>query len=379
LIFKKLAGQSPKGKTLDGDVGVKVLINNDRLETAFLRISSAISAHDDLPATLEIIAREALICLNAQRSTIFLVERKSGILKRQCTYAPNPLYEDVGLLEEEEMARKAFGLLRPFLLQEPKDFSDFFKYEEGGLRLTSLLCIPLSSRGKPIGALSVVLIKEGRSFAEKDLQFLSLFSNHASIAIENAHLQEELRMRINFRRSYQKYLDDTLNQLQNLPEEERGRIEEHIQRLLPGQKGGEKKSLEPQAREEVKGLGEDLSSSGKSGTDREKDDRAEEMSRMQFEDESLGLADQLIPGGVFIQTPNPKELGEQLILKFNMSDGKEPIEVACKVVWTNKYGIENNDSRRGMVVKFLNLEQETQKKIKEYIRSRNNFDETNFV
>jgi Tfp pilus assembly protein PilZ len=379
LIFKKRVGQSPKGRTLEGDVGVRALMDKDRLETAFFRISSAISAHDDLPTTLDLITRESLISLKAQRSTIFLMERKSGILKPQFTFAANPLYEEVNLLEEKEVARKASGLMRPFLLQEPKDFSDFFKYEERGQKITSLMCIPLSSRGKPIGALSVVLIKEGRSFSEKDMQFLSIFSNYASIAIENAHLQEELRKRIGFGRSYQKYLDDTLNQLGNLSEEERGRIEAHIKRLMQGQKADEEQSFEAQAKEEVEGVNEDLGSRREMGTDWGKEDRAEGVSRVEFADGSLGLADEVTPGGVFIRTPNPMELGEQFILKLNMSDGGQPIEAACKVIWTNRYGMESSDSRRGMVVKFSNLEQEAQKRIEEYIRSQNNSNEFNFV
>ena len=266
-----------------------------------------------------------------------------------------------------------------FLAARTEGFLRFLQIRRTRTKITSLLCIPLSSRGKPIGALSVVLIKEGRSFSEKDLQFLSIFGNYASIAIENAHLQEELRKRIGFGRSYQKYLDDTLNQLGNLSEEERGRIEAHIKRLMQGQKADEKQSLEPQAKEEVEGVNEDLGSSREMGTDRGKDDRAEGVSRVEFADGSLGLADEVTPGGVFIRTPNPMELGEQFILKLNMSDGRQPIEAACKVIWTNRYGRESHESRRGMVVKFSNLEQEAQKRIEEYIRSQNNSNELNFV
>jgi Tfp pilus assembly protein PilZ len=241
------------------------------------------------------------------------------------------------------------------------------------------LCIPLASRGKPIGALSVVLIKEGRAFSEKDLQLLSIFGNHASVAIENDHLQEELRKRMSFRRSYQKYLDDTLNQLENLPEEERRRIETHIKSLIQPQEADEKKPFEAQPREEVEGVKEGLGSNREWGTDQGMGDRAEGVSRLEFAGGSLGLADEVTPGGVFIRTPDPMELGEQFILKLNMSDGEQPIEVACKVIWTNSYGRESHDPRRGMVVKFLNLKQEAQKRIEEYIRSQNNFNELGFA
>jgi Tfp pilus assembly protein PilZ len=379
LIFKKPAGQSPKSKAIDDDIGVKAQMDEDRLETAFFRISSAISAHDDLPTTLELILRESLICLRAQRSTIFLLEKKSGILKPQFTYAPNPMYGNVGLLEEKEVARKAFGLMKSYLLQGPKDFSDFLKHQESEPKITSLMCMPLSSRGKPIGVLSLVLIKGDRGFAETGLPILSIFGNHASIAIENSHLQEELRKRINFQRSYQKYLDETLNQLQNLPEEERGRIEEHIRRLLPQQKAGEKESIKAHPMEEGEGVTGDLGVSEESRTDRGQDNRAGGMPRVEFGKESLSLADKLIPGGIFIRTPNPMELGEEFVLKLHILDGEEPIEVPCRVIWTNRYGRESNNSRRGMVIKLLKVQREDQKRIEECIRSQNDSNELNLV
>jgi Tfp pilus assembly protein PilZ len=52
-----------------------------------------------------------------------------------------------------------------------------------------------------------------------------------------------------------------------------------------------------------------------------------------------------------------------------MPDGGEPIELACKVIWTNKYGKETQDLRRGMGIKFLRLQPEVQKRIEEYIQS----------
>jgi Tfp pilus assembly protein PilZ len=100
---------------------------------------------------------------------------------------------------------------------------------------------------------------------------------------------------------------------------------------------------------------------------------------VEFADESLGLADEVTPGGVFIRTPNPMELGEQFILKLNMSDGGQPIEAACKVIWTNRYGRESHESRRGMVVKFLNLSNGVQERIEKCIKSQRNFGGKNFL
>jgi Tfp pilus assembly protein PilZ len=361
-LRKQILGQrikmQPWVETLEGSAAIS-------------QISAMISAHKDLPAILEAIVRESLQGLKAQRSSIFLLDGKSGILKSQYTYAPNPLDEQVSLFEEKEMARKAIKQISPLLLREPKDFVDFFKYEGRERKITSLLCMPLAPRGQAVGALSVVLINGGRSFSEKDLQFLSIYSNHASIAIENTQLQEEARKGDSLRRSYEGYLDDIISQLQNLSEEERARIEEHIKKLMQGQRAGERPFIEPRiGKEGPRGEGE-VPLAGEFGIHRAgQDDRPEGGLRVEFADSSLSLADDLTLGGVFIRTPNPMELGEQFVLKLHMSDGAEPIEVACKVIWTNKYGQESKNLRRGMGVKFLNLPDEVKKRVEEQIRSQ---------
>lgn len=145
-----------------------------------------IGVREDLTTILEFITRESLNYLKAHRSTNFLMEEKSGILKTRSIYAPDPLDGQVGLFEEKEIARKAIKQERSFWLQEPKDFEEFFKYERRKRKLTSLLNTPLYSLDKPIGAFSVVLINERRSSDEKNLKCLSLFRSQASMIIENA-------------------------------------------------------------------------------------------------------------------------------------------------------------------------------------------------
>jgi len=351
----------------------------ERLETALFQISSAIHAHQDLPKILELIVRESLDYLKAHRSTIFLIEGKSGILKKQCAYAIDPEDEQLSVLEEKEVARKALRQMSPLLLREPKDFSDFFRYEKRARKISSILCTPLLSRGKPIGVLSVILINEKNTFNEKNLKSLSLFGIQASIAIESAHLQEEVRKGVSLRKTYEEYLDDILSQLQNLSVEERRRIEEHIQRLMDAQKLGEKKSFEPPARKELERVDGDFGSGREWGSDRREEDRGEGLLRVEFADASWGLGDELSPGGMFIRTPNPMELGEQFGLKLQLPDGGEPVEAACKVIWTNRYGQESKHLRRGMGVKFLNLGDGVQKRIEKYIKSQRDFSEKNFL
>ena len=337
--------------------------------TAFFQISSLISAHKDLPTILELIARESLNCLKAHRSTIFVLDEKSGILKAQFTNVPNPEDEQVCLYEEKEVARKVLKQGSPLLLRDANAFSDFFKYEERKRRITSLLGIPIFSQGRPAATISVVLINGGRSFDENDLEFLSIFGNYASIAVDNTYLQEEVRKGASYRKSYRGYLDEILKQLQTISEEERRRVEEHILRLMPAAGPSETQMAEPPTGKVVGGDGAAAAVPEVAAATRT-EERSEGMAKVELEDSALGIADDLAPGGVFIRTPNPMDLGEQFVLKLHMSDGGGPIEMACKVIWTNKYGKESQHLRRGMGVKFLNVADDLQKRVEDFIKEQ---------
>ena len=109
-----------------------------------------------------------------------------------------------------------------------------------------------------------------------------------------------------------------------------------------------------------------------SGINRRQDERVETIVRVEFEEQYWGFTKNLSKGGAFILTPDPMDLGEEFFMKLHMPDGGEPIEVTCKVVWTNKYGKETHDMRRGMGIKFLRLQPKVQDRIEEYIKSRKN-------
>jgi uncharacterized protein (TIGR02266 family) len=370
MTFGKLLGQSPKREIIHRDIReTKALIHMDGLEKAFVQISSVINAHKDLNKILEVIVQESLKCLKAHRSTIFLLDEKSGALKTQFTHVSDPLSEQVGLNEEREVARKTLQQNGPSLLRGPEDFSTFFKYDERKRKITSLMSIPISFQGKTNRILSAVLINEEYSFDEKTLQFFSSFANYASIAIENAHLLEEVRKGESFRIIYERYLDNILNQLQSLHQKEQERIESHLVELPAEQKIDQTEILEGQTTEELRGVRGTITLIKESGLDRRKDERVELIVRVEFEEEYWGFTKNLSKGGAFILTPDPLELGDEFLLKIHMPDGREPIEVACKVTWTNQYAKETTDLRKGMGVKFLDLRPESKKRVEEYIQS----------
>jgi uncharacterized protein (TIGR02266 family) len=334
---------------------------------ALAQIGSAIIQHKDFMSVLEMIGRESLNCLKAHRSTVYLMEEKGGILKTQFTFTSDPQYDQVGLFEEKEMARKTLRSKKPFLLRELADFSDFLNYKERDRKITSLISLPLSLENKFLGALTVVIIDDDRKFSTRDLQFLLVLANQVAIAMEHSYLAEEVRKGAGFRKSYEQHLDTILNQLQTLSEVERKRIEDHIGKLLPASTAEANPPLSEQTEELVKGT---LPVMEPEATKTE--DRVTKMLQVDMDGEPLAISHDLGEGGVFIRTPNPLELGEEFVLKLHLAEGEAPIEVPCKVIWSNKYGKESRQLRRGMGVKFMNLSPQIQSRVESYIQAHKN-------
>jgi len=367
-MLRRLLRQNPL-ENIDKKSGAETKSLRDAGGLAFLQISSGLVEHRELPSILNLIVQESLNCLKAHRSTIFLMEGKSGILKTQSTHVPDPRDVQVEVFEEKEVARKVIRQKKPFLLREPNDFSEFFKYEERERKITSLMGVPLLSQRKTIGALSMVMIDGDRHFNEEDLKLLSIFGNHASIAIEMAYLSEEVEKAFSSHKAYEGYLENIMDQLQRLSEEERQRIGEHIEKLDPDSMPEE---YVPSELQQDQGKGEEtgLTFMGELGSILGQDEKGDGMLRVELADSSSGFVDDLTATGLFIRTPNPLELGEQFLLKLHIPDGGKPVEVGCKVIWTNKYGKESRDLRRGMGVKFLNPQPQIQRRIEDSIKWR---------
>jgi Tfp pilus assembly protein PilZ len=365
MIFKKLFGKSQRENGLNRR-GSPIKTGKDIEHMAFLQISSAIRSQKDISAIFEVIGRESARCLNAHRSIIFLVDGEKGVLKNQFSYCSDPLDEKLGFLEEKEIARRAVTDKRPFLLKEPKDFSEFFKYDERERKITSLLSIPFGAQGKMMGSLNLSLINGKRTFNETDLQFLCIFANHTSIALQNQFLLDEIRKAATLRKNYEQHLDELMGELQSLSEEERRRIDDHIGRFLSGIKA--ETPPVPKPLEMVSAGGKGIIRLTGEASFEDSPENITEKIQVEIEEPSGKAGSDLSRANIFIPSANPRDLGEQFILRLYLSEG-QPLEVPCKVIFSNKYGQESQNLRRGMGIKFLDLPPEVQKQLEELIQA----------
>jgi Tfp pilus assembly protein PilZ len=366
MVFGRLLGkQSKTGGPLKGLDAAETLEYIDSLETAIFQVSSALKNYKDPNKILEVISQESIHCLRGHRCTIFLLEAKGEALKIRFTHALDPRYQQVGLVEEKEIAKKTLRQGSPLLLSGPESFSRFFKYEERDNKITSLLSIPLVVKGKPVGVISEALINGSYSFDERSLRSISSLANFASLALETADLLEEIQKGSAVRTAYEGHLDNILNQLQSLSQKEQQRIDTHIIMIKAEQELDDNEFLEQKTNGKVPWVQGSIILKD----ERRKDEKVEIKVRVEFDEEHWGVTESLSMGGAFVLTTNPMDLGEEFLLRIHIPDGREAAEGECKVVWTNKYGKESNNLRRGMGIKFLNLQDENRIRIEEFIKA----------
>jgi Tfp pilus assembly protein PilZ len=363
MFFRNIFNKGYKGNGGDRSAS-SPKTPRDLEHVALLQVTSAIKSQKHIATVFEIIGREAARSLRASRATVFLVDESKGGFKTQFTHSSNPADEKVGLLEEKEISRRTIAEKRPVLLREAKDFAEFFKYEERERKITSFMSIPFGIQGKLTGTLSLSIINGKRPFSQSDLEFLAVFSNQASIAMLNQTLLEQVRKASGLQKSYEQHLDDLMGQLQSLSGEERRRIDNHIATFLSGFKG-EKREVKHLATPTEGGNG-GLRLVGEVTFE----DTPELTEKVQVEVENKarrGDGD-LSQAAIFIPTSNPRDLGEHFLLKLYPAEG-QPLELPCKVIFSNKYGKESQNLRRGMEVKFLDLPPEMEKQVGEYLHS----------
>lgn len=89
------------------------------------------------------------------------------------------------------VVRNGTALHVPDTSQDPRFYPGVD--EKTGVKTRSILCAPLRTRSGTIGVIEVVNKHEGH-FSDVDLGFLSALSGSVAIALENAHLYQQLRI-----------------------------------------------------------------------------------------------------------------------------------------------------------------------------------------
>jgi Tfp pilus assembly protein PilZ len=343
---------------------------------ALSRITSRLVKQNEMTEIWEAIVKQALLCLQADRSTIFVWDEKRDNLDVQVSSTNDPQHEKTAVSGEKEVALKIKSHKNPLLIRTSKDFCRLSRSMEEKNEVTSLVGVPVVQEDQPLRIFILSRIRKPIPFRKEELDLLNVFGNLGLLAMKVDSLAKRAEEGITLRNNYEKYLDNILTQLQSLFKCEGNIIKEHVATFFEEQErenGGES-HLEPnqmsamESEEPSPPAGEELNIEP---VNRRGGERIHEVIQVDFRNEFFGLTNNLSQDGAFIQIPNPLDLQEVFGFRLHLPDGGEAIDVKCKVIWSNKYGKETEGLPRGMGVKFLDLQAEAKNRIQEYIKERN--------
>lgn len=131
-------------------------------------------------------------------STMMLLDRQTGELVFSVPTGPaSSELRDVRLPPGLGIAGWVASRHQPLLVPDVSKDSRFYSGidQQTGFVTKSILAVPMMAKNRCIGVLEVINRKDGTSFTYDDELYLTIFSAHAAMAIENARMFRELQNR----------------------------------------------------------------------------------------------------------------------------------------------------------------------------------------
>ncbi|HET9531008.1 MAG TPA: GAF domain-containing protein [Blastocatellia bacterium] len=164
--------------------------------SALLAVMKAFSQHLDRDALLPIIISEITGTMDADRSTLFLLDERTGEIWSRVAQGEtvSEIRFPIGRGITGYVVSKGITLNIEDAYQDSRFNPEVDK--RTGYRTRTLLCIPIrNEHGSIMGAIQVLNKKSG-VFTAEDEEFLHALGSQVAIALENASLTEQLRKRI---------------------------------------------------------------------------------------------------------------------------------------------------------------------------------------
>lgn len=169
-----------------------------RKEAEFLSVVSEVSSEINLGPLLQMIMSAITKMLNADRSTLFINDEKTGQLYTQIGQGLGAqeirLPNNVGIAGTVFTTRQTINLPHAYADLRFNPAVD----KQTGYFTRSMLCCPVTNKdGKTIGV-TQVLNKRGGPFTDEDEARLTAFTSQISIGLENAKLFENVQQMKNY-------------------------------------------------------------------------------------------------------------------------------------------------------------------------------------
>ncbi len=170
---------------------MKVDINN-----ALLKAFKAVTQSLELNETLQAISTQAAYVLNAEASSVLLLDEKTNKLIFKAAYGQKA-DELIDQMFDANLgiAGKTAQSGKPQHVPDVSQSKDFLKDFDSklGFRTRDIICAPMHWQGKIVGVIEVLNSHSPDGFSKDDIKTLEIFANLAAIGAVNAQRYERVR------------------------------------------------------------------------------------------------------------------------------------------------------------------------------------------
>ena len=166
-------------------------LHEDSLRARMFELTSlfdmAGEAHleEDVDPLLETVSRRLLTCLEADRTSVLLVESPSHeLVFRASAGEAGGAAQQVRVPVGDGIAGWVAQNNEPLILNDEETLRRFAAETRPGSEIKTAMCIPLSTRGHAIGVINVSRTSAERPFTAGDSRLLTTFAEHIAAAIQ---------------------------------------------------------------------------------------------------------------------------------------------------------------------------------------------------
>jgi len=194
MVKKQEMKPEKSGKTSANSPATIIRNQKKRLAEAelLLGISKRMSAMDSLDAVLKILVETATSKLNAERGSLFLIDRNTNELYSRV--AMGNFMREIRILNTSGVAGYVFtkgeGVIIPDAYADPRFNRNID--EQTGFVTRNILCVPIkTARGETMAVAQVLNKKKGR-FNQQDLRLLQAMMEQGAMALQSLQFIEQM-------------------------------------------------------------------------------------------------------------------------------------------------------------------------------------------
>ena len=175
-----------------------------------------ITAPHDLHTLLQTITERAAQLVGARSGGLYLCDPGHREVRLAVSYHTPHDYTGTILRYGEGAAGSVAQTGKPLIIDDYRIWHDRATVFEGEQPFSAVLSAPMIWQDQVIGVIHVLNDVESRRFKQTDLALLTLFANHAAIAVENIRLYEEAQNEITERERVEEQLRESESSLQGI-------------------------------------------------------------------------------------------------------------------------------------------------------------------